>query len=93
VRRLGPVLEAPASGVLKADPGDPALVWLVSGERIDLTWPYDFRVRFTPDAEVLAPGGRVVAREGQEISFGGGAVTDTFEIGTIEGVDFLDPAP
>ena len=85
-------MEALASGVLEADPADPALVWLASGdERTDLTWPFGFRVRFTPDAEVLAPGGRVVAREGQEISFGGGTITETFEICTIEGMDFLQP--
>jgi hypothetical protein len=82
-------MEALASGVLEADPEDPALVWLdLGGERIDLTWPFGYRVRFTPGAEVLAPGGRVVAREGQEISFGGGTITETFEICTIEGVDF-----
>jgi hypothetical protein len=27
------------------------------------------------------------------ISFGGGTVTEAFEICTIEGVDFLDPDP
>ncbi|MDQ1323950.1 MAG: hypothetical protein QG587_1286 [Chloroflexota bacterium] len=87
-------MEALASGVLVGDQADPSLVWLKSGsERTDLTWPYGFRVRFTPDAEVLAPGGRTVAREGEEVSFGGGTITDTFEICTIEGEDFLNPAP
>ena len=87
-------MEALASGTLAADPEDPALVWLDGGgERVDLTWPHGYRVRFVPDAEVIAPGGKVVAREGQQISFGGGSVDDTFEICTIEGVDFLDPQP
>ena len=87
-------MEALASGTLAADPDDPALVWLDGGgERVDLTWPHGFRVRFVPDAEVIAPGGKVVAREGQPISFGGGSIDDTFEICTIEGIDFLDPRP
>jgi hypothetical protein len=46
-----------------------------------------------PGAEVIAPGGRVVAREGQQISFGGGSVDGTFQICTIEGVDFPDQQP
>jgi len=84
-------MEALASGTLAADPEDPALVWLdAGGERVDLTWPHGFRVRFVPDAEVIAPGGKVVAREDQPISFGGGSIDDTFEICTIEGVDVLD---
>jgi hypothetical protein len=87
-------MEALATGVLAGDPGDPSLVWLMSeSERTELSWPYGFRVRFVPEAEVLAPGGRVVAREGAEISFGGGFITDAFEICTIEGEDFLAPAP
>ncbi|HYO44650.1 MAG TPA: hypothetical protein VES19_15735, partial [Candidatus Limnocylindrales bacterium] len=53
-------MAAVASGTLAAGPDDPALVWLdADGERVDLTWPYGFRVRFVPDAEVLAPGGKV----------------------------------
>lgn len=87
-------MEALATGTLAADPGDPALVWLDGGnERIDLTWPHGYRVRFVPDAEVIAPGGRIVAREGQPISFGGGSVDDTFQICTIEGVDFPGQQP
>ena len=42
---------------------------------------------------VLAPGGSVVAREGEDVSFGGGTITDTFEICTIEGEVFSDPVP
>lgn len=82
-------MAAVASGTLAAGLDDPALVWLdADGERLDLTWPYGFRVRFVPDAEVLAPGGEVVAREGQAISFGGGWVAGTFEICAIDGVNF-----
>lgn len=87
-------MEALATGVLEADPADPALVWLDSGEeRTDLSWPYGFRVRFTPDAEVLAPGGRVVAREGDEVALGGGTITDAFEICTLDGEMLLGPVP
>jgi hypothetical protein len=87
-------MEALASGVLAGDPADPSLVWLTSGgERTELTWPPGFRVRFAPDAEVLAPGGRVVAREGRAVAFGGGFITEAFEICTIEGEDFVAPAP
>lgn len=87
-------MQALATGTLQGDPGDPSLVWLeAGGERTDLTWPHGFRIRFTPDAEVLAPGGRTVAREGDEMRLGGGTITDNFEICTVEGEDFLNPAP
>jgi hypothetical protein len=54
------------------------------GDRIELGWPYGFGVRFNPVAEVVAPGGEIVLRAGDEVSLGGGHVDDVFWVCTID---------
>lgn len=44
------------------------------GERRSILWPYGFSARFTPDLELLNERGEVVAREGDLMDLGGGAV-------------------
>lgn len=79
-------MEALLTGTLAADPNDPSGVWLVAGgERFELGWPYEFGVRFEPEGVLVAPGGEVVAREGDEVSLGGGGVDDVFWVCTIDG--------
>jgi hypothetical protein len=79
-------------GRLAADQTDPARVWLVAddgGDRVELIWPYGFRVQFTPQAEVLAPDGEVVARESEAVELGGGNAVGQFEVCSVNGRDLL----
>jgi hypothetical protein len=81
-----PCMEALATGTIAADPADPDLVWLEVGQdahRHELGWPWGTTVRFTPDAEIVAPDGRVVAREGAKLQLGGGDVDGVFWVCTI----------
>jgi hypothetical protein len=60
--------------------GDPASqsrpVWVESrgGLQRLVVWPYGFSARFSPDLELLNAQGDVVAREGDVLDLGGGAV-------------------
>lgn len=84
-------LQLVTRGFLAGDSGDPERVWLESGtggDRLDLIWPFGFRVRFTPGAEVLAPNGDVVVREGEGVDLRGGYVGRAFQICTINGRDW-----
>jgi hypothetical protein len=50
---------------LRADREDPLLVWLESrGHRLPTQWPDGYTVRFKPDVLILAPSGKIAAREG-----------------------------
>jgi hypothetical protein len=82
-------LGARAEGQIVADVDDPARVWLVMrpNQRLDLRWPFGFRVRFAPRAEVLSPSGIVVTREGDFVELGGGEVSGLFEVCEVNGVE------
>jgi len=43
-------------------------VWVDrAGARFETRWPAGFVARFAPELEVVAPGGKVVVREGQDL--------------------------
>ena len=89
-----PCMEALATGTIAADPSDPSLVWLVHGDaagRVELGWPWGTTVRFSPEAEVVAVGGTVVAREGERRDLGGGSIDDVFWVCTVDGQVVGDP--
>jgi hypothetical protein len=81
-------LQALSRGVLRADPAVPGAVWLdrSDGATIRLKWPHGYTVRFNAEvAEVLAPSGEIVAREGDAVELTGGTVQNTFEICRLNG--------
>jgi hypothetical protein len=56
---------------LKGDPNDARVAWVEgSGNRGEIVWPPGFTARFAPDLEVLDASGKVVYREGDEITEG-----------------------
>ncbi len=60
----------PSSAVFRAKESDPDKVWMkLDGRRITAIWPEGYTVRFADKgAQVIAPSGKVVAREGQRLS-------------------------
>ncbi len=60
----------PSTAVFRAKESDPEKVWLkLGGQRLTTIWPEGYTVRFGgKQAQILAPGGTVVAREGQRLS-------------------------
>jgi hypothetical protein len=78
-------LHARVAGSIGANAHDPARVWLDrnDGRRVDLRWPSGFRAQFTPSAEVMDGGGRVIARQGDAVTLGGGYVDGIFEVCSI----------
>ncbi|TCO19256.1 hypothetical protein EV652_114237 [Kribbella steppae] len=76
----GMSLTALTSGVLRATPeGCPYLGQRdprSAGSRTPLVWPAGYTARYANDKtiEVLAPNGAVVAREGADLSAGGGLI-------------------
>lgn len=58
-----------------ADAADPVWGRRPDGSTLLIAWPPGFSVRFSPQAEVVDSLGRVVARQGEEISDAGGDVT------------------
>ena len=63
------------SAVLRGDPHDPHVAWLVNnlGTRVNITWPPGYRARFNPGLEVLDAAGAVVLKDGDSVT--GGCVT------------------
>jgi len=63
--------------------GDAVVFETVAGERFDLVWPRGFSARLLDgQAEIVAPDGSVVAREGDELPSGtlGGPASDICEV-------------
>jgi hypothetical protein len=57
--------------------GHPRITWIIDrsqGGRAEVTWPPDFRARFSPALVVVDSTGQVVAREGDVID--GGCLED-----------------
>lgn len=81
-------LQALVQGTLQADPSVEGAVWLArsDGATVRLRWPHGFDVHFTRQgAQVLGPSGDVVARQGDRVELGGGAMDGTFEICALDG--------
>ena len=57
------------SAVLRGDPHDPRVAWLVNnGTRVNITWPPGYRARFVPALEVLDAAGNVVLHDGDPVT-------------------------
>lgn len=59
--------------LLRGDPTDSRLTWetaLDGSGRQDIVWPPGYHARFSPRLEVLDPGGRVIARDGDHVPAG-----------------------
>jgi hypothetical protein len=58
------------SAVLRGDPHDPHVAWLVGnlGSRVNVTWPPAYRARFVPALEVLDAAGNVVLRDSDPVT-------------------------
>jgi len=58
---------------IRGDASDPRIVWEVgpSGGRQDVAWPEGCTARFTPKLEVIDPSGRVILRDGDQLTGGG----------------------
>jgi hypothetical protein len=62
----GPV----GSLAIHGSPSDPRVTWMAlsDGTAHPVVWMPGTSARFTPDLEVIGPDGRVIAREGDQIS-------------------------
>lgn len=75
----------------------PPSVWVsdeANDQRVAVVWPSGFTVTFSPRLAMLDPDGRVVAREGDRLSLGGGfgstqADGQTFFACQIDGTTYL----
>ena len=58
------------SAVLRGDPRDPHIAWLVNnlGARVNITWPPGYRARFDPRLEVLDAAGVVALKDGASVT-------------------------
>lgn len=58
------------SAVLRGDPHDPHIAWLVNnlGTRVNITWPPGYRARFDPGLVVLDAAGIVVLKDGDSVT-------------------------
>ena len=65
------------SAVLRGDPHDPRIAWLMNnlGTRVNITWPPGYRARFDPGLEVLDAAGVVVLKDGDSVT--GACVTSS----------------
>ncbi len=78
-------VDNPVTGRLDGDPADPReTVWLRApdGTRLSIVWPEGFSVRFEPNAILYNEEGRIVARAGDAVKFGG--VSRDEAVGTFE---------
>lgn len=72
------------SAILRGDPHDPHIAWLVNnlGTRVNITWPEGYRARFDPGLEVVDAAGVVVLKNADSVT--GACVTDNPDLYHLE---------